>query len=191
MTGKTHQIAGITLGLGYLLFQAEPAYQPATLALVLVGSSLAALLPDIDQPASAIWEKIPVVGHIAGHVTREVTFGHRNLTHSLLGVFLIGLLLRWLLLMFPSSWGINIDIVFMSMMLSYGVHLLADTFTVQGVPWLWPWQRNFGLPPKPFQGIRIETSHWFENIVLFPILNVILIILIVTNWHTLVTILIK
>lgn len=169
--------------MGYLIIQAEPSYQPATLAAVLVGSSLAALLPDIDQPASVIWDKIPVVGHIAGHVTREVTFGHRNLTHSFLGATIIGGLLYWILSKFPDYWGINTSVVLISMIISYGIHLLADTFTVQGVPWLWPWQRNFGIPPAPFEGIRIETGKWFENLVLFPILNIILISLIITKWQ--------
>lgn len=182
MTGKTHQVAGITVGLGYFLIQAPPTYEPATLAAVLVGSSVAALLPDIDQPAGAIWNKIPIFGHVAGHVAEEATFGHRNLTHSLLGFVIIGGLLYWLLLKFPEYWGINVHILYISMMLSYAVHLLADTFTVNGIPVLWPWQRNFGIPPKPLDGIRIETGKWFENLVLFPILNIVLLLVIISNW---------
>lgn len=182
MTGKTHQIAGITAGLGYFLMQAPPTYQPATFAAVLVGSSLAALLPDIDQPTSVVWNKIPVVGHIAGEATHVATFGHRNLTHSLLGFVIIGGLLYWILSKFPEYWGINVHILYISMMLSYAVHLLTDTFTVEGIPVLWPWQRNFGIPPKPLDGIRIETGKWFENLVLFPLLNILLIALIVSNW---------
>lgn len=162
--------------------QAEPTYQPATLAAVLVGSSLAALLPDIDQPASLIWDKIPFAGHAAGEVVEKATFGHRNLTHSLLGFAIVGGLLYWLLSGFPSYWGINIHILYISMMLSYAIHLLADSFTVQGIPLLWPWHQNFGIPPKPLDGIRIETGQWFENLVLFPILNMTLILLIVFNW---------
>ena len=182
MTGKTHQIAGVTAGLGFLLISAPPQYQPATLAAVLVGSSFAALLPDVDQPASVIWDKIPFVGHVAGHVAEEATFGHRNLTHSLLGFVLMGGLLFWLLSSFPEYWGVNTTIVFISMMLSYAVHLFADAFTVQGIPLLWPWHRNFGIPPKPLDGIRIETGQWFENLILFPILNLFLLLLIFFNW---------
>lgn len=182
MTGKTHQIAGMTAGLGYFLLQAPPTYQPATLAAVLVGSSLAALLPDIDQPASVIWDKIPFIGHAAGEVTKKATFGHRNLTHSLLGFVMIGLLLYWLLSTFPDYWGINTNIILISMMISYAIHLLADSFTVRGIPLLWPWQRNFGIPPGPLEGIRIETGQWFENFIIFPILNIVLFFIIFTNW---------
>lgn len=191
MTGKTHQIAGITAGLTYLIIQAEPTYQPATLAAVLVGSSLTAILPDIDQSASVIWDKIPIVGHAAGEVTEKATFGHRNLTHSLLGFALIGLLLFWLLLKFPEYWGINTHIVLISMMTSYAIHLLADCFTVHGIPLLWPWQKNFGIPPKPFDRIRIETGQWFENLVLFPILNIVLLAIIITNWSNIKAFLFK
>lgn len=191
MTGKTHQIAGITAGLGYFLIQAEPTYQPATLAAVLVGSSLAALLPDIDESASTIWDKIPLVGHAAGEVAEKATFGHRNSTHSLLGLVIIGGLLYWLLSKFLDYWNINIHILYISIIISYGVHLLADSFTEQGIPLLWPWHRNFGIPPKPFQGIRIETGKWFENLVLFPILNIVLFIIVFSNWPSVKTFLFK
>ena len=182
MTGKTHQVAGITVGLGYFLTIAEPTYQPATLAAVLVGSSLAALLPDIDESASTIWDKIPLIGHAAGEVAEKATFGHRNLTHSLLGFLIVGGLLYWLLLKFPGYWGINIHILYISMIISYGTHLLADAFTEKGIPIFWPWHRNFGIPPKPLDGIRIETGKWFENLILFPLLNIILLIIIIANW---------
>lgn len=182
MTGKTHQIAGITAGFSYFLIQAPPTYQPATLAAVLVGSSFAALLPDIDQPAGKIWQKIPIFGHLAGHVAEEATFGHRNLTHSLLGGIVFGALLYWFLSSFPDYWGIDTTVVYICMMMSYAVHLLADAFTVQGIPILWPWKRNFGIPPKPFDGIRIETDQWFENLVLFPVLNIVLLLIIIFNW---------
>lgn len=157
----------------------------------MVGSSFAALLPDIDQPASVLWDKIPFLGHAAGEVAEEATFGHRNLTHSLLGFVIISGILYWLLSKFPAYWGIDTVNVFISMMISYGVHLLADTFTVQGIPILWPWHRNFGIPPKPLDGIRIETGQWFENLIIFPVLNIVLIILIITKWQEIRSILFK
>ena len=191
MTGKTHQIAGITAGLGWFLTQAPPAYGPATLAAVLVGSSIGALLPDIDQPAAEIWDKIPIVGHTAGKITSKAAFGHRNLTHSILGFVLIGLLTHRIVFKFPDYWGIDKMILFVAVMISYGVHLLADAFTVEGIPLLFPWQRNFGLPPKPLEGIRIQSGKWFENLIIFPAVNIVLIVLIITYWNSIKAILFK
>jgi membrane-bound metal-dependent hydrolase YbcI (DUF457 family) len=69
--------------------------------------------------------------------------------------------------------------------IAFASHLLSDAFTIQGIPILWPWKRNFGIPPKPFHGIRIQTGQWFENLVIFPLINIILLILIYANWQTL------
>lgn len=191
MTGKTHQIAGLTAGLGWLLLKVPINYAPATFAAVLVGSSIGALLPDIDQPAAEIWDKIPILGHSAGKIASKATFGHRNLTHSVLGFVLIGLLVRFCIFKFPDYWGIDKTVLIISVMISYAFHLLADSFTVEGIPILFPLQRNFGIPPKPFHGIRIMTGKWFENLVLFPSLNIILVVLLITNFDKIQKFLLK
>ena len=67
-------------------------------------------------------------------------------------------------------------------MVSYGSHLLADMFTVQGIPLLFPAQRMFGIPPHPFAGLRIETGHWFESWIIFPAVNVIFLGLVYVCW---------
>lgn len=191
MTGKTHQAAGITAALSFLILVLQKNYEPATLSAVLVGSSLGALLPDIDQPASEIWDKIPILGHTAGKITAKATFGHRNLTHSLLGAIVIGGLIHLLIFKFPDYWGINKNILFYATMISYAVHLLADSFTVEGIPILFPIHRNFGIPPKPLDGIRVMTGKWFENLVIFPALNLVLLSVIYFNWEKIKTILFK
>jgi len=77
------------------------------------------------------------------------------------------------------------------MVISYASHLLADSFTVEGIPILYPWHRNFGIPPKPLEGIRIQTGEWFENLIIFPIINIALIVLVFGNWDNIKTILLK
>ena len=191
MTGKTHQIAGMTAAISWFLIEIPNTYEPATFAAVLVGSSIGAMLPDIDQPAAEIWDKIPFVGHSAGKITSRVVFGHRNLTHSTLGAVLIGLLSHYLIFKFPDYWGIEKTILFVATMISYGVHLFADAFTVEGIPLLFPLNRHFGIPPKPLDGIRIISGKWFENLVIFPILNIALITVIWTNFDKIKKILFK
>ena len=191
MTGKTHQAIGLTTAIGWYLLRGVPAYNPATFAAVLIGGSLSSLLPDIDQPAGEIWDKIPLVGHTAGKVTSKITFGHRNITHSILGFFLINLGIFKVLSLFPDYWGINSNKVFIACSLSYGFHLLADSFTVEGIPLLFPYQRMFGIPPKPLEGIRIQSGKWFENLIIFPLINIIFITLVISNWEKIRTILFK
>lgn len=189
MTGKTHQILGIGVGLATFLAIAEPTYAPATLSAVVVFSYLGALLPDIDNAASDIWHTIPF-GHTAGKVV-DPFLGHRNITHSLIGLILAGVGLFFLFKIFPNYWGINTFVVFICTMAAYLSHLLSDSFTVQGIPLFWPARWKFGIPPKPFDGARIMTGKWFENLIIFPIINIALILLIVSKWHIMKLILFK
>jgi len=189
MTGKTHQIVGITAGLGFYLTQVEPTYSPATLAAVLVGSHLAALLPDLDNSAADFWHSLPF-GHAAGKIV-DPLIKHRNFTHSIFGLGLAGIGLNYLFTFFPAYWGINANVVFIAMLVSYASHLFSDMFTVEGIPLLWPYKRMFGVPPKPFHSFRVMTGKWFENLVIFPLVNVSLIVLIISQWQTIKTILFK
>jgi membrane-bound metal-dependent hydrolase YbcI (DUF457 family) len=112
-------------------------------------------------------------------------------THSLLGTAIIGLVLFFIFKRFPSYWGINTLTVLFCTITGYLSHLLADSFTVQGIPLLWPAKWKFGIPPKPFEGARIMTGKWFENLIIFPAINITLILLILTKWSTIKLILFK
>ena len=189
MTGKTHQILGITAGLGYYLVLNQPTFSPATMGAIIVGSHFAALLPDIDQPAATFWNNIPL-GKTAGKITDSI-FKHRNITHSLLGFALVGWGVYALINLFPDYWRIDRNITLAVFLVAYASHLLADMLTVEGIPLFFPWKRSFGLPPKPFHGLRIQTGKWFENLVIFPLLNILLIGLIYFYWSIIKTALFK
>lgn len=191
MTGKTHKIIGLTLGLGSVLAMNKVSYMPATLASVILFSYLGALLPDVDQPASELLSKLPLgSGHVVGHIINPF-IKHRNITHSILGFIIVNALVGLILTKIPAYWGISSISVMIAFGLAYLAHLLADMFTVEGIPLLYPYKRFFGIPPKPFEGIRIETGQWFENLIIFPLINVILIVIIVSNWNNLKHILFK
>lgn len=180
MTGKTHQIIGIGCGLAYYLSIANPVYSPATLAAVVVGSHLGALLPDFDQAGSDIWDSIPF-GTIAGKIT-DPFIKHRNISHSIMGTVIVYLLVGLLLSYFPNYWGIDGRITQAATMIAYISHLVADMVTVEGIPLIFPYKRMFGIPPKPLDGLRIVTGKWFENLVIFPLVNIALIAIIWSNW---------
>lgn len=189
MTGKTHQILGITAGVSWFLLANSARYEPATFAAVAVGAHLAALLPDIDTAAAEIWHTIPF-GDEVGKVATSF-LEHRNISHSLLGFALAGWGMWALLGLFPAYWGIDRQIVWVACLIAYGSHLLADAVTVEGIPLLFPYQKMIGIPPKPFEGIRIVSGKWFENLVIFPAINIVLIIMIISQWATIKLILLK
>lgn len=174
MTGKTHQILGISAGLSYFIARSEPTYSPATFGAALVFSYIGALLPDIDQPNSKLWHMLPF-GHAVGKAS-DPLLEHRNFTHSILGLGIVGFGLYYLLAAFPNYWGINTQLIFIITMIAYVSHLFADMWTNEGIPLLFPYKRFFGLPPKPFDSIRIATGQWFENLVIFPALTLFLIL---------------
>ena len=181
MLGRTHQIIGVTAGLATYLSMAQPTYGPATFAACIVAAHIAALLPDIDQPASTLWRSLPG-GRIAGELVNPF-LQHRNLTHSLLGCFLVCVGLVALLGHLPPYWNIDGHMVLIVSLVAYGSHLLADAVTVEGIPLLWPLGKMYGIPPRPFDGIRIVTGQWFENWLVFPAANIALIGLIIGRWH--------
>jgi len=136
-------------------------------------------LPDIDQPTGKLWHYLPF-GDTVGKLSNPL-LEHRNITHSILGVILVGLGFHYLFKFFPDYWGINTTIVFYAAIISYLFHLLADMFTNQGIPLLFPYKRFFGLPPKPLEGFRVATGKWFENLVIFPAITVYLVIFVLVH----------
>lgn len=164
-------------------------YGPATFAAVLVISSLGSLLPDIDSAGGDIWHTLPF-GHTIGKISDPI-LAHRNITHSILGFALITYGFNLLLNLAPTYWGLNTHYILIALIAGYGSHLVADMITVEGIPLLWPIQKMFGIPPKPFDGVRIVTGKWFENLVIFPAVNLVLIILVASKWDVIKTILLK
>jgi len=180
MTGKTHQSIGLLAVSAYYLSSVHARYEPATLGAVLVSSYFGSLLPDIDQPAAKLWQDLPF-GKTVGKIS-DPLLSHRNITHSLLGFCLVGIGIYFLTKSFPAYWGINTQVTFICFIISYAMHLVSDMFTDEGIPLLYPWHRRFGIPPKPLHGLRIKTGKWFENLVIFPIINIVTLVLIISSW---------
>ncbi len=189
MTGKTHQSIGLLAVSAFYLSQANLSYAPATFAVVLASSYFGSLLPDIDQPAGKLWSDIPF-GKTLGKLS-DPFLEHRNITHSILGFILVGIAIYYLTRSFPPYWGINSFVCFVTFMIAYGMHLFSDMFTSEGIPLLYPLHYSFGIPPKPFEGVRILTGKWFENLIIFPVINLATIIFIYLNWDKIIKILFK
>ena len=183
MTGRTHQLTGLVAASVVLVGFWPAHYSPATLAAVLLAAHFGALVPDIDSGAAEIWDHLPF-GNVASRAA-DTFLAHRNFTHSLLSAGLFGVAAFWLIGLLPDYWGINQIYCWWGFMIGLFAHLIGDMMTVQGIPLWWPSQRMIGLPPKPFEGARIVSGGWFEQLVIFPLLNLILILLVWLNWPTL------
>ncbi len=166
MTGRTHDLAAITaLGAVVLL---SPA-RTLTLSTVLVGilaNQIGGIAPDIDQPTAPFWRNLPI-GGIFGKVVGKLLGGHRFLTHSILGLVIFGVLVHLLLVaLTPLMPHVDTGFVWWAFMIGMFSHLVMDSFTREGVPWLLPIPIKFGFPP--LRRLRIATGKAAEMLVVFP-----------------------
>lgn len=86
--GRSHALTGT------LAYQAVSLYQPQKIWELALGTVLctgAALFPDIDHPNSTLTATYGPVTKTLSWVIRKLSGGHRNGTHSLVGIGLLGL----------------------------------------------------------------------------------------------------
>ncbi|TSC87670.1 MAG: Uncharacterized protein G01um101416_350 [Microgenomates group bacterium Gr01-1014_16] len=138
--------------------------QPMSLATGIVAVAaniLGALTPDLDEPTAGLWNDLPA-GSIIGRIIHPLLGGHRMITHSLVGMFAIGWGLKYLLIHYVSRvLLVDMNIVWVTFMLGFLSHLIMDTITKEGVPWLFPIPWKIGFPP--FKALRVTTGEWAEK----------------------------
>ena len=184
MTARTHDLAAIT-ALGAVVFL-EPlrTFTLGTLLMALLFNQIGGILPDIDQPTAPFWRDLPIGGFF-GRVIDKTLGGHRFITHSILGLALFGFLTHLLLVfLHPIIPRVNIGYVWWAFMIGMVSHLVMDTLTKEGVPWLLPIPIKFGLPP--LKEFRITTGKAVETWVVFPILLAIDVAYCAGNYEKLV-----
>lgn len=187
MTARTHDTAAFT-GFAVLLLVAAPAgMQFSTLAAALLANQLGGIAPDIDQPTAPFWRNLPD-GRFFGRLFSRLTGGHRFLSHSLLGVALFGWLAYALLqALHPAMPHVDVQFVWAAFVVGYISHLVLDSFTKEGVPWLLPLPFKFGLPPV--RALRITTGKFGEFFVVLPLLIVLNLLLCGVYYQDFVTLL--
>jgi len=114
----------------------------------------------------------PPEGKYFGKLTDKVLGGHRFITHSLLGVALFsGLFYELLKFLHPIMPHVNAGLVWWAFLIGILSHLVLDTLTKEGVPWLLPLPEKFGFPP--FKAWRITTGKAVETYVVFPLILIV------------------
>jgi inner membrane protein len=154
MMGCNHAATGVIAGSGVAwLAHLEPGKAVAFIVIVSVSS----LLPDMDHPGARLPRALGWPGRVIAWTIGSL-FGHRGITHSVVGVGLLsaGLAFTPRLPMF----------CYVAVILGCVVHILGDMLTVSGVPLLWPLERcyRFGW---------MRTGGFFETEILTPVLAVL------------------
>jgi inner membrane protein len=183
VTGRTHDTAALTaLGIAIVFQSPLPEMTLATVLVALLANQIGGIAPDIDQPTAPFWRNLPLLGKLFGRFSGRILGGHRFITHSLLGVALVGWLANWLLVFLqPVMPNVDIHLVWQAFMIGVLSHLVMDTFTKEGVPWLLPLPFKIGLPPLKM--LRLTTGKWVENFVVFPVLMLINVAICAVYYH--------
>lgn len=171
MTGRTHDLAAFTALTVAAITQPLPTMTLGTIVFAVGANLVGGIIPDIDEPTAPFWRNIPP-GRVIGRIFDALIGGHRFLSHSFVGLAVFGGL-GYLLLQFlhPIMQSINTGVVWWAFMIGVASHLVTDTFTKEGVPWLLPLPYKFGFPP--IRAFRIKAGGLIENLLIFPGLLVV------------------
>ncbi len=171
MTGRTHDLAAFTaLVIVFLGMSQLPVVSLPTAVVAFGANFVGGLFPDIDQPTSDFWDNFRL-GPFVAKIVCPALGGHRHISHSILGFFLIGGI-SWLVLQLLSPIIlIDMQIVWDCFMIGIFSHFFMDMFTKEGLPLLWPLTWKFGIPPLRF--FRIEAGKFMEKYLVFPSLLVL------------------
>lgn len=165
MTGRTHDLVAFTALSIYVSTQNIPDMSLATAVVAFGANMIGGLAPDIDQSTSSVWQKVRF-GRLFSKFISPLFGGHRFISHSILGIILFGFLSDLFLNLISGILLVNMHIVWAAFMIGFISHLASDTFTRDGVPWLFPIPIKFGIPP--LRRLRIKTGGIIEKAFVFP-----------------------
>lgn len=165
MTGRTHDLAAFT-ALN-ILFVWAPLTQISlgTLVVAIGANFIGGLAPDLDRSTASLWKKVRG-GSILGPLLAPLLGGHRLISHSLVGLVLTGILLMKFLTLVNQILLVDMQIVWLAFMIGMVSHLIADALTKDGIPLLFPFPWEFGIPP--IKSIRITTGKIVEKSFIYP-----------------------
>ena len=180
MTARTHDVAALTALTLWVLMVPPGKMTVATGLTAVLANQLGGIAPDIDQPTAPLWRNLPI-GRYFGRIFGALVGGHRFFCHSLLGLGVFAALAMMLLqFLQPIMPHIDINFVWEAFLVGVVSHLVMDTLTKEGVPWLLPLPFKFGLPP--LRKLRVTTGSWVENLLVLPGLIALTTWLCATNY---------
>lgn len=184
MTGRTHDLTALTLLNIVVATSTVPKMSVATALVAISACAIGGLAPDIDQPTAALWRRLPI-GTFWGQLLSPLFGKHRFISHSIVGIILFGILSKFALILMSTFVLVDIDIVWWAFMIGFLSHLLIDSITREGVPWLFPIPWRIGFPPV--RALRMKTGGFIEKLIIFPGLVVLNGLIIAANYEYYVT----
>ena len=134
MKGSMHLIGGVSVGIATAYLLTKDVTSTAVCGMI---GGIGGLFPDIDSPTSMISKNIPLVPKAINKA-----FGHRTFTHSLMIPIFIGGIA------YLCRNNKNAFLGLICFGIGFLMHLIQDTLTKGGVPWLYPLKRKrFSLLP--------------------------------------------
>ncbi len=180
MTGTSHQLFAVLAAVWlFTLYPTDITLGMSIMALIAV--MVGALTPDLDQPTANVWRRL-LGGRAVGEIFQAFSGGHRHFTHSLIGIFLIGFLTRYLITKIVHPEVVpQAMFLWTAYMIGYISHPIADSLTDRGVPWFWPININLKFPPGP-EELRVTTGSFVETFIVRPALIVAIGLIISGQW---------
>lgn len=126
MTGKNHLMLGTAIGASVIVISQNYTDGAVFMAACMLGS----IFPDIDLPDT-------MIGHTCKPLAIALNrkYGHRGFIHSPLNAALLTFIYWGLTyLTVPTAFRT----VALGFLVGFFAHLLQDTFTKKGIPWLYP-----------------------------------------------------
>jgi len=186
MTARTHDIIAFTSLVTVSVYFPPDKLNLMTLFSAIIAADLGALIPDMDQAGNRIWDLLPA-GQTVGKIFRRIFYKHRTITHSLLGLYGIYKGLEFILPKIFNTGFIDPKIILFSVMVGYISHLIADSFTKEGLPLFFPLPVDIGIPP--IKAFRIKAGGTVEKFIVFPAVLIYFIWFIYTKQPSLVALL--
>ncbi|MBS3073829.1 metal-dependent hydrolase [Candidatus Pacearchaeota archaeon] len=145
MLSRTH----IAIGIFFAFLLLPSISHPLAFSVTLLISSL---LPDIDSPISFL-------GKYKFFSVLQTFLHHRGVLHSLTTAVILSLVVS---IIFPT--------LALGFFLGYAVHLIADSFTIEGIAPFWPLRGRLSW--------KLKTGGYTENVmlVIFIMFDILLII---------------
>ena len=185
MTNRTHDAIAFASLVSIAIIFPPNSLNLMTLITSIIAADIGSMIPDMDQAGNRLWDLLPA-GNSMGKIFRRVFYEHRTISHSILGTVAIYKALGIVLTKFLNPDFLNPDIILSSIMIGYISHLIADSFTKKGLPLLFPFKLNFGLPPV--KKLRITSGKFVENFLILPSVWIFLVAIIYFNQSKLIKI---
>lgn len=170
MLAPTHSVFGIFLTL---IILAVFGVQWGLHWTIILFAILGAIIPDIDHPRSVIGKIFLPIS-----IPLERRYGHRTVTHSLVGwvvssvIFAVLVLFVIWILGFVSDLGFSISDLaprwIAAFSISYFSHLVLDMFNKRGSQMFWPDPGRDVIPKNP--KVRTESGAGIEVLIFFILL---------------------